>query len=91
VVWILAIIIIIIIISGIILLSYIFSLENSLNVFTEESLGGLQQKTLNRKFIAEELGFEIVDNDCNVPLLSLIVQSLRENKKLREIVPGDHY
>ena len=64
------------------------SLENSLNIFKEES-GRADERTLSRKFIAEELGFEIIDNDCNVPLISLIVQSLRQKKKALEIISND--
>lgn len=53
-------------------------------VLAEESERS-EEVHLGRRFVAEELGFEIVDNDCNVPLLSLLVHSLRQQKKSREI------
>ena len=65
-----------------------FQLRNTVSVFNEES-GQPHENRVDRHFIGEELGINLVDTECkDIPLLVLLVDHLLRMKKSLPIDEG---
>ena len=61
-------------------------MDSSKSVFTEESGASLERGgRIDRSQLGVSLGLDIIDNQGDVPLLLIVIQSLLAQKKTREV------
>ena len=61
-------------------------MDSSKSVFTEESGVSLERGgRIDRSQLGVSLGLDVIDNQGDVPLLLIVIQSLLAQKKTREV------